>query len=525
LAPRAVKTHGQSPFPHKRRPHVEMMRSFANVSPALSLTLTTASISKPSAMTVTTQQVGVNVIAEIFSQQKKFFRQTRTEPLKNRKERLRKLKNWIHANRHKIHEAAFRDFQKAPQEVDGIEIFHVLNEVKFALGNLEEWASPKKVDAPITMLGTRSYIQYEPRGVCLIISPWNYPFSLAVGPLVSALAAGNVAILKPSEMTPNVSALLKNMASELFEPAEVFVIEGDAQVSQQLLALPFDHIFFTGSPAVGKMVMKAAAENLTSVTLELGGKSPAFVSSSADLDDAAERIAVAKFVNNGQTCVAPDYLLVEETVKDRLIKKIIEKTTARFFQNSAPEKSGSYCRIVNDKHFKRIASLVEDAIIKGATVEWDGPHDATTRFMHPVILSNIHPDSILVSEEIFGPVLPVMSYTKLEEAIAIVNEKPKPLSLYIFSKDKFTLQKILNETSAGGVCINDCGIHFLHHNLPFGGVNSSGIGKSHGHFGFLAFSHEKGVLKQKSGLTTFRPFYPPYTTASRKLMDWFLKLF
>jgi aldehyde dehydrogenase (NAD+) len=476
-------------------------------------------------MTVTTENASFAALAGVFDSQQKRALIQRNEPLKKRKERLEKLRLWIHANRSKIQKAAYEDFRKAPQEVDSIEIFHVLNELKLALQNLETWAKPKKVDAPLTMLGTRSFIHYEPRGTCLIISPWNYPFSLAVGPLISAIAAGNTVIIKPSEITPNVSALLKEMAEANFASEEISVVEGGADISQGLLQLPFDHIFFTGSPTVGKIVMKAAAEHLTSVTLELGGKSPAFVTSDADLDDAAERIAVGKFVNNGQTCVAPDYLLVDERVKEKLISKIIKRTSSLFFENNSPELSDHYCRIVNERHFNRIAALIEDAIAKGAKVEWDGPHNKESRFMHPVILSQVSVDAKLFEEEIFGPVLPVLTFTDLKEAIDFVNTKPKALSLYVFSSSKNTQRRILNNTSAGGVCINDCGVHFLHHNLPFGGVNNSGLGKSHGYYGFLAFSHEKGVLKQKSGMTTFKPFYPPYTATSRKLMDWFLKLF
>ena len=464
-------------------------------------------------------------VAEIFRKQKEFSQKLRKEPVSHRKTRLQKLRSWIHANRSRIHEAAYNDFKKAPQEVDGIEIFHVLNEIKLALANLEQWTAPKKVDAPVTMLGTRSFIQYEPRGVCLIISPWNYPFSLAVGPLVSAIAAGNAVVVKPSELTPHVSRLLREMGDALFSPEEVSVVEGDAAVAQSLLSLPFDHIFFTGSPTVGKIVMKAAAEHLTSVTLELGGKSPAFVTADADLDDAAERIAVGKFVNNGQTCVAPDYVLADASIKDKLIAKIKAVTKARFFPDGTAEASSNYCRIVDERHFIRLSKLIEDAVAAGAKVEWEDKHDLKTRFMHPVILSDIPAQSRIMDEEIFGPVLPVLSYSNLSEAIALVNSKPKALALYIFSSKRSVQNVILQNTSAGGVCINDCGIHFLHHNLPFGGVNNSGLGKSHGYYGFLAFSHEKGVLAQRSGLTTLKPFYPPYTGWSQKLMDWFLKMF
>src|SRR6187551_883402 len=261
-----------------------------------------------------------------FEAQKSNLINLRKEPVSKRKERLKKLRNWIHTNRNAIHEAMYNDFRKPAVEVDGIELFHVLNEIKYASDSLEQWTKPTKVDAPITMFGTRSWIQYEARGVCLIISPWNYPFSLCIGPLVSALSAGNSVIIKPSEMTPHVSSLIKKMVDEIFEPQVVSVFEGDAVISQRLLKLPFDHIFFTGSPGIGKVVMKAAAENLTSVTLELGGKSPSIITDSARIEEAAQRTAVAKFINNGQTCIAPDYILVDEKVAERFTAALINQT-------------------------------------------------------------------------------------------------------------------------------------------------------------------------------------------------------
>ena len=450
----------------------------------------------------------------------------RKEPLSNRKERLILLRKWIHANRTVIHKAAYDDFRKPSAEVDGVEIFHVLNEIQFALSNLETWARPKKVDAPITMLGTRSWIHYEPRGVCLIISPWNYPFSLAVGPLVSALAAGNSIILKPSELTPHMSALLKKMADDIFEPDVVAVCEGDATIAQKLLSLPFDHIFFTGSPAIGKVVMKAAAEHLTSVTLELGGKSPTIITSSANLKEAAQRTAVAKFVNNGQTCLAPDYILVEERVQQEFISALIDQTKKLFTEKHETfEQSNSYCRIVNERHFLRLNEVLQDALHHGAKLEFSGKVDQSTRFFHPMILSHVPLNARVMQEEIFGPILPIIPYKNLDEAINFINQKPKALGLYLFSNSSKDRKRILSETSSGGVCINECAIHFLHHNLPFGGVNNSGLGNSHGHYGFLAFSHEKPVMRQRHGFTSIQAFYPPYTNFSRKLMDWFLKLF
>jgi aldehyde dehydrogenase (NAD+) len=410
-------------------------------------------------------------------------------------------------------------------ETDVTEIFHVLNEIKVALKSLDRWASETPVSAPLYLPGTRSWIVYEPRGVCLVISPWNYPFSLAAGPLTSAIAAGNSIVLKPSEMTPAVSSLIRKMCHEIFDPGIVAVCEGGVAVSQALLALPFDHIFFTGSPTVGKIVMKAAAENLTSITLELGGKSPAIVTESSRLNDAAERIAVGKFLNNGQTCIAPDYLFVHNSIAEEFIRKLIEKTKRLYAPNDDLERSADYGRVINESNYTRIENLVADAIDRGAKLEWKGTNNKEARFMHPVILTHVPPGSLVLEEEIFGPVLPVIVYHTIEEVVATINSKPKPLALYIFTNSNAEYKDILKRTSSGSVCINECGVQFLHHELPFGGVNTSGIGKAHGYSGFLAFSNEKPVLKQKNGLTAVKAFYPPFTPATQKVMDWFLKLF
>lgn len=472
------------------------------------------------------EKQGVGLINEAFARQKKEVASLRVEPIANRKARLVKLRDWIHANRKAIHEAMHADFQKNPTEVDTLELYHVLAEIKHTLANLDVWSRPTKVDAPITMLGTRSFIQYEPRGVALIISPWNYPFSLCIGPLVSAIAAGNSVVLKPSEFTPNVASLISRMVKEVFDPAIVSCFEGGPELSASLLKLPFDHIFFTGSPAVGKVVMKAAAENLSSVTLELGGKSPVIITKNASLSDAAKRIAFTKFVNNGQTCVAPDYILIDESLREQFTKKLIEQIKKLFADNGGPiEESANYCRIVNEKHFVRLNEILSDAVNNGAQIELGGNVNSSTRFIHPIVLSNVSSTSRVMEEEIFGPILPIIGYKDVAEAIKIVNGKPKALALYVFTNDSKLQGKILSETSAGGVCVNDCGVHFFHHNLPFGGVNNSGIGKSHGHYGFLTFSNEKPVLKQRGGLTSTLVFLPPYTKFSQRFMDWFLKLF
>ncbi len=463
-------------------------------------------------------------INELFKKQQEHSTILRAEPVSARRARLVQLRKWVLSHKPMIQKAIYSDFSKPDLEVDATEIFPVIDELSHALANLERWTKPRKIDAPMTMLGTRAEVRAEPKGVCLIIAPWNYPFNLCIGPLVSALAAGNSVIIKPSELTPNTSALIKKMCDDLFEEKVVAVCEGGVEVSQHLLKLPFDHIFFTGSPDIGKVVMKAAAEHLTSVTLELGGKSPAIITPSANIKDAAKRIAVTKYVNNGQTCIAPDYVIVHESVKNDFVEQLKEQIIVLFSEGGKPiAESPFYARIVNEKHFERLSRVLEDALDKGATLAFGGSVKAEENFMHPIVLTNVPVHARVMEEEIFGPILPVNSYSSISDAINFINDKPKPLALYVFGSNKREREQVITQTSSGGVCVNDCAVHFLHHNLPFGGVNNSGIGKSHGYYGFIAFSNEKPVLKQRSGLTSFQPFYPPYTKSVKKMMDWLLK--
>lgn len=463
---------------------------------------------------------------QVFDKQQRHLPNLRTETLKARKRRIYTVLQWIKANREKIHQALFNDLHKPTVETDATEIVPALTEAQHALKHLDEWARPRKVDAPFTMLGTRAVIQYEPKGLCLIISPWNYPFNLAVGPLISALAAGNAVVIKPSEHAPHTSALINQMIQELFPEQEVAVIEGGVETAQELLALPFHHIFFTGSTAVGKLVMKAAAQHLASVTLELGGKSPAIVLPSSNIKTAARRIAVAKFVNNGQTCVAPDYVLVHQSKAQEFIKALCTETQKLFSEGQQPiAQSPYYGRIIHQAHLQRLQNLIDDAINRGAKAELAGPMDPAERFMHPFILSQVPEDAHLMQEEIFGPVLPVLSFTTIDQALNLVNQKPKPLALYLFGTNPAENQLFIAQTSSGAVCINDCAIHFLHANLPFGGVNHSGMGKAHGFYGFQAFSNEKPILHQRRGITSVSFFYPPYTPLVKKCMNWLIKLF
>ena len=465
-------------------------------------------------------------IDEIFSDQKIQALKMRSSTALLRIALLKKLLNWIKINQEDIRRAVHADFKKPYPEIDISEIYVVTSEINHAIKHIEGWMKPKKVPTPMTMLGSKSYVQYEPKGTTLIIAPWNYPFNLALGPLVSALAAGCTAIIKPSEMTPHTSALIRRLVQETFDKSLVAVFEGGVEVSQLLLAKPFDHVFFTGSPAVGKIIMKAASEHLSSVTLELGGKSPAIVDSQVDLKDAAEKIVYGKFLNCGQTCIAPDYVLVHDSVKDAFLVKLIEQIEKMFNPGKKGiENSKDYSRIVNEKHLQRIKLLLADANQKGAKTYFGGNYIEEENYFEPTLMTGLTEDMDLMQDEIFGPILPVLGFAALEEAVNYINLKPKPLALYVFSNNKDTIKSVLKETSSGGAVINDCALHFLQNELPFGGVNNSGLGKSHGYFGYLAFSNEKGILLQRTGMTATKPLYPPYGFIGKKIIDSLLKWF
>ena len=477
-------------------------------------------------MDITAERAITTPLTQAFEKQKKRSLSLRSESVKERIVRLRKLEAWIHSNRERIKKMVHEDFHKPLLEVDTSEIYPVLVEIRHTLKHLEEWTRARKIDATLSYLGSFSEIRYEPKGVCLIIAPWNFPFNLCVGPLVSCLAAGNTAIVKPSEMTPHTSELLKEMTAEIFEEDIAMVMEGGVEVSQALLNLPFDHIFFTGSPAVGRLVMKAASQFLTSVTLELGGKSPTVIDASANLRDAAKRIAFGKFLNNGQTCIAPDYVIIELSVKQKFIDLLKNEILLLFGENNViGEDAPSYARIVNHRHFQRVNNLLQDAVERGARSEMLGTMNGNTNFFPPVLLSDVPPEAKILEEEIFGPILPILTFNTREEVVAQIDNQPKPLALYIFSRRRAFREYILQNTSAGGVCINECVLQFTHPNLPFGGVGNSGTGKSHGHYGFLAFSNEKPVLRQKSGLAGPYLLHPPYTKSMKKIVDVLLKWF
>ncbi len=442
------------------------------------------------------------------------------------KERIKKLKALQYAlentYRDEIREALYKDFKKPQIEVDLTEIYIVVKEIKYIISNLKAWLKKQRVDTPLSLLGTSSYITYEPKGVCLIMSPWNYPINLTFGPLVSAIAGGNTAILKPSEMTPHSSAVMAKMVSALFSENEVALVEGEVEVAQELLKLPFNHIFFTGSPNVGKIVMQAAAKHLTSVTLELGGKSPTLIHTSADLKSAVKNIVWGKFLNNGQTCIAPDYVLLHESLKTEFVTLFKDQVHAYYSEDV--QNSESYSRIVNNKHFNRLLSVIDEAKEKNAQIDLGGHSEASSKYISPTLVSNLSEDSKALNDEIFGPILPIKTYQTIDEAIQYINAKEKPLALYIYAKDRKVIKHIIKSTRAGGTCINSNALQYSNHHLPFGGSNNSGIGKSHGFFGFQEFTNARSVLKRHTYTLPYLLF-PPYTNLKEKIAKITIKWF
>jgi aldehyde dehydrogenase (NAD+) len=463
-----------------------------------------------------------NQIDDVFARQQCYALELRKSDCKQRLAVLDRFEQAFRESEEKIYQSAADDFSKPQAEVDMSEIMAVLAELKHVRKNLKKWMKPISVMPTASMIGTSSKIVKEPKGVTLVVSPWNYPFNLTFGPMIWSIAAGNTVIIKPSEMTPNMSAVIADIVERAFRPEEVSLFQGEADVASYLTALPFDHIFFTGSPAVGKHVMAAAAKNLTSVTLELGGKSPVIVDKSVNIKKAVQSIAWGKFSNNGQTCIAPDYLYVHESVKDQFVLELTACVEKQYGLGNNAKDNGDYCKVVNTSHYNRINRLLDDAKSQGGKLITGGQIDDAGRFIAPTLIEGMASDSAIMEEEIFGPLLPVITFSNIEEVIDVVNSKPKPLALYIYSTDKRNIDKVLCETSAGDTCVNQTMMHFLHHNLPFGGVNNSGIGKSGGVWGFNAFTHERSVLNDKFSSASM--LHPPYTPKVRKLIKMAIKM-
>lgn len=438
--------------------------------------------------------------------------------------KLKKLKSVLIKNQDEIRQAMYASFSKPAIETDFSELIPITRNIDHVCKNLSYWMQSKKKATPIEFLGSSSYVHFEPKGIVLIIAPWNYAFNLVFDPLVGAIAAGNCIVIKPSEISPVASTLIKKIIADLFNPAEICVIEGDSKVATDLLKLPFNHIFFTGSTNVGKIVMKAAADNLASVTLELGGKSPAIVHSDANIKKAARKITFGKFLNTGQTCIAPDYVLVHSSVKDEFIREISDSIHSFYGKDPASiKKSPDFARIINNNHFGRIMSYFSEAIRKGAKLVTGGESDPNERYIAPTVITDIPNDCLILQEEIFGPILPVIEYDNLQYAIQFINNKPKPLSLYIFSSSNKIQETIIQNTSAGGTTVNDCLLHMFNVNLPFGGVNHSGLGKSRGFYGFQAFSNERSILYAKGPISVSKLISAPYTSIKKRFVNFLLK--
>lgn len=462
-------------------------------------------------------------IQRIFDLQRKNQQRVSESTAAERIAKLKKLKQVVLDHTDEICKAMHDDFRKHESEVSLTEIYPITSEIKHAIKHIRKWMRPTKVGTPMSMFGTSSWIHHEPKGVCLIISPWNFPFNLTFLPLISAVASGNCVVVKPSENTPRSAAVMKKIVGEVFREDEVALFEGAVETATELLALPFNHIHFTGAPSIGKIVMTAAAKNLASVTLELGGKSPTIVDKDVDIKKAAKRIAWGKCMNNGQICIAPDYLFVHESRKDEFIAALDENISAMYGKDAS--QSESYCRIVNTRHFHRVKSYLDDAVSNGAQVIRGGNSDESSDYIEPTLLTNVDSSMDVMKNEIFGPVLPIMTYSDISEALDFINAREKPLALYIYSKSKKMADHIIKNTRAGGTVINHSLIHNSNSYLPFGGSNNSGIGKSNGEFGFKEFSNERAVLKQWSPFNAIDDLLPPYNKKKQKMIDMTIKYF
>ena len=446
----------------------------------------------------------MTIIRDKFNNSKAFFNTHKTKNLKFRKQQLKLLSKNIKNHENELLDALYKDLGKSKVEAYATEIGMLLKSIKLMRKELKNWSKTKQTDTPLYLFPTKSYIKKEPYGTVLIIGPFNYPVQLVFEPLIGAIAAGNTAIVKPSELTPHVAIVIKDIIEDTFDEAYVSVVEGGIEETQTLLSLPFDYMFFTGSEKVGKIVYEAAARKLIPVTLELGGKSPVIVDDTANIKVASERISFGKFTNAGQTCVAPDYILVQRKVKNDLIKAL-KKTITEFYGENI-EKSPDFGRIVNQKHFNRLNDLLQ---IHKDNVVFGGNSSKEDLYIEPTLLDNITNDNKIMKEEIFGPILPIITYDNFDEVLEIIQSKSKPLSLYLFSEDENMTHRVVEELSFGGGAINDTLMHLANPNLPFGGIGSSGIGQYHGKYSFDTFSHMKSYTFKSTRLESSL-FFPPY---------------
>ncbi|ADU29065.1 aldehyde dehydrogenase [Evansella cellulosilytica] len=428
-------------------------------------------------------------IHSLVEAQRKYFHTGETIEVKFRQRQLARLRDVIQKREQDIIEAINKDLNKSEHEIFLTELSIVYNEIKDMLKNVDFWATPKKERTPFTHLGSKSYIYKHPYGVTAIIAPWNYPFQLAIAPLIGAIGAGNTAILKPSELTPYTSSIIRELIAETFDEKYVAVVEGDTEASKDILKEKLDYIFFTGSVQVGKEVMKAAANHLTPVTLELGGKNPAIIMDDANVKLAAKRIVWGKFINAGQTCVAPDYILVYEKKRRKLLKYIGDYIKKLYGPDTRFSKD--YPKIVTPGHVDRLVSLLDQD-----KVYYGGSFDRDERFMEPTVMVDVEDTDLIMEEEIFGPILPVLTFSTEYEVIERIRKRPNPLALYLFTNNKSTEEYFIENLQFGGGCVNDTLMHVGTPYLPFGGVGESGIGAYHGKYSFDTFTHEKSIVKQ-----------------------------
>lgn len=450
---------------------------------------------------------------QLLKDQREFFKEGYSLDANYRIRQLKRLRRALDEFYPIIVDALKADLNKSETESYLTEISMVYKEIDYMIKAIPKWVKPKSVPTSLAHFYSKSSIHNQPYGTVLIISPWNYPFQLALIPLVGAIAAGNCVILKPSEQAPVTSRILSLLIKSLFEDRYVAVLEGDGHVSQDLLKAGVDYCFFTGSSQVGKEIMKTAALNLTPVTLELGGKSPTIVTDSTNLDHAASRIVWGKLINAGQTCIAPDYLLVDQQIMDEFVKRLKEKVTD--FYGLSPLTNPDYPKIINQKHFDRLVGLIDNH-----EVESGGRYDPVNLAIEPTIVVEPDLNGKLMTDEIFGPILPIIAYKNLDDALNIIQERPAPLALYLFSQDKTIKRKVVNNLSFGGGAINDTLIHFTNHHLPFGGIGNSGIGKYHGKNSLETFSNKKGIT-EKTDLFDIPLRYPPYLKKTSQLLKRF----
>jgi len=435
-------------------------------------------------------------ISRTFDLQRTHQWDVKASTAEQRKAKLARLKAAVEAHADDIIAAVREDTRKPEGEIRVTEVLNVTANIQRNIDNLDEWVKPTEITPSMNPNDT-AQIVYEARGVCLILGPWNFPLGLAFGPLAAAVAAGNCCMVKLTDLCPATARIAGEIVREVFDENEVALFEGDVDVAQALLELPFNHIFFTGSTRVGKIVMAAAAKHLASVTLELGGKSPVIIDEGADIEKIAADLAGAKQFNGGQACICPDYVFVKESEKDRLVAGFKAKVAENLYADGAIKKD-SIAQIVNAGNFARVKGLVDDAIDKGATIAVGGELEEADLTIHPTMLTDVTPQMKILQEEIFAPVLPVMTYDTLDQVIGYIEARDKPLALYVYSDNPANVQKVLDRTSSGGVTVNGVFSHYLENQLPFGGVNQSGTGSYHGYFGFKAFSHERAVYRHQN---------------------------